>query len=220
MPIQYPSLSELVAAKQYTSPVQAGVEGAMQGMQTASSMAARKAALQAKLQELGIMQQQADTASAAEKAKFIDPNQFNDAMAGKPVTAPISSNFADALTRAQEARNAAKLSDERIRFEGDQNRLSRESMAAEGAATRKQTADIAAQTAANAQLETAGKNKVAAHSWLPWETANEKTANDVYQHAADRAGLGADDKVGAYLKSIGAKDTPANRQWAQPKVGK
>jgi len=224
MPVQYPSLSELTQAMQTPGPgsvISAGTQGLVTGLSTAAEMAARKQALLNKLQELGIMQQQADTQTAAEKSKFIDADQFNAAVAGQPVTGPVNTNFADALARMKEAAEARKMADERMRFEGEQNRLSREQVAAEGNATRQQAANTAAQTAKDNQFENAAKQVESLH-WYDklFNTQANQAANEQYNFARQQAGAGSNDAVGDYLKQIGAKDTPDNRKWAQSKVSK
>lgn len=222
IPINTPSLADLLAAYQNNG-VANGINQASTNFnntaRTASDVAAQRAAQIAQQQQLQIQQQQANTAQAEQQSKIVSPEDYQAVTNGQAPAGPVNQTLLDAVMKqkamAQEQQN--ELANRKAI--ADQAVATRAQEAANANQTHQDQIAATSQTAANANLDTAAKLKVASHSWLPWETGNEKTANAVYNSAAQRAGVTSNDPVVNYLTQVGAKDTPANRKWAASKVG-
>lgn len=222
IPINIPSLADLLAAYK-TGSLTDGINAASSNFnataRTAADVQAQRAAAAAQQQQIQIQQQQANTAQAEQQSKIVSPEDYQAVTTGQAPSGPVNQTLLDSVMKqkamvqeqANELANRKAIADQAVAERAQQAALANQAHEDQIKAT--------AQTAANANLDTAAKLKVAAHSWLPWETPNEKTANTVYNAAASRAGVTSNDPVGDYLSQVGAKDTPANRKWAASKVG-
>jgi hypothetical protein len=196
---QTPSLAELLAAYQNNG-IANGINQASTNFNSTArttadiqaqraAAAAQQSSLGLQQQGIGIQQQQANTAEQERLSHIVNPADINAAINGQAPAGPVNQTFADTIIKAREAESVRKAQLAQQSFESEENRKNRSAQAALAAQTHQDQITSTASTAANAQLDTAAKNKVSAHSWLPWETANEKTASDVFNHAAQRAGM-------------------------------
>lgn len=203
IPIQTPTLAELLAAYQNN-----GIANGIKEAGTNFNTTARTTAdVQAQQQAAATAKQQADTAEALRQSQIISPEDLNAGMTGQPINHSVNQTFADTILKAKQAADLKAAQLKQMEFEAEQNRLSRESIASTAAQTHKDAMATTAQTARSGQFEAAGKNLEGLH-WYDklFNTQANKGVTSGYDFAAKQVGAPSLAGVPAGMTKIQASD--------------
>lgn len=203
IPIQTPSLSELLAAMTQNN-VATGIQQASTNFNNAARTTSE---IQAQRAAAATAQQQANTAEQERLSHIVQPEDLQAGINGQPINHPVNQTFADTILKAKQA---ADLKDAQIKaqaFEAEQNRLNRESIAGQANIVHKDAIASTAQTARSGQFEAAGKALTGLH-WYDklFNTEANKGVKSGYDFAAKQVGAPSLSGVPAGMTKIQASD--------------
>lgn len=203
IPIQTPSLAELLAAYQNNGVA----NGINQASSNFSNTARTAAEVQAQRAAAATAQQQANTAEQERLSHIVAPEDVQAALNGQPVNHPVNQTFADTILKAKQAADLKNAQLAQQSFEAEENRKSREAQAAQSAQVHRDATASTAQTARSGQFEAAGKNLEGLH-WYDklFNTQANKGVTAGYDFSANQVGAPSLKGVPAGMVSITASD--------------
>lgn len=203
IPINVPSLAELLATYKNGSLAE-GINAASTNFNTAARTASE---VQAQKSAAAVAQQQANTAEQERLSHIVAPEDVSAAMNGQAPNHPVNQTFADTILKAKQAEALKQAQLQQQSFEAEQNRQSREALAAQATQVHKDAMATTAQTARSGQFEAAGKALTGLH-WYDklFNTEANKGIKSGYDFAAKQVGAPSLSGVPAGMTKIQASD--------------